>query len=93
MPIFGIFLSYLIFCKFIGPKLMRNKKSMELTNTMMAYNLFQIFMSTWLFYLSRDCFQVYFSFKSRFTYIDSHPHYVSIFNIFCLFAEQEFYTK
>nr|CAD7427539.1 unnamed protein product [Timema monikensis] len=49
-PTLAICLSYVYLTKFAGPKLMENRKPFELRNVLIAYNLFQVIFSTWLFY-------------------------------------------
>ncbi|CAH1967706.1 unnamed protein product [Acanthoscelides obtectus] len=48
----GICLTYVFIVKVLGPKLMENRKPFELKNVLIAYNLFQVIFSTWLFYES-----------------------------------------
>ncbi|XP_033326289.1 very long chain fatty acid elongase AAEL008004 isoform X2 [Megalopta genalis] len=49
-PTLFICLSYVYFVKVIGPKLMENRKPFQLKNTLIAYNMFQMIFSAWLFY-------------------------------------------
>nr|CAD7255919.1 unnamed protein product [Timema shepardi] len=49
-PTLAICLSYVYLTKFAGPKLMENRKPFELRNVLIAYNLFQVIFSSWLFY-------------------------------------------
>nr|CAD7395076.1 unnamed protein product [Timema cristinae] len=53
-PTLAICLSYVYLTKFAGPKLMENRKPFELRNVLIAYNLFQVIFSTWLFYEVRS---------------------------------------
>ncbi|KAF2881321.1 hypothetical protein ILUMI_24851 [Ignelater luminosus] len=46
----GICLSYVYIVKVLGPKLMENRKPFQLKNTLIAYNLFQVIFSAWIFY-------------------------------------------
>ncbi|XP_057332927.1 elongation of very long chain fatty acids protein AAEL008004 isoform X2 [Microplitis mediator] len=49
-PTFFICLSYIYIVKVLGPKLMENRKPFELKKVLIAYNLFQVVFSAWLFY-------------------------------------------
>lgn len=49
-PTLFICLSYVYIVKVLGPKLMENRKPFQLTNVLIAYNLFQVIFSAWLFY-------------------------------------------
>ncbi|XP_044017735.1 elongation of very long chain fatty acids protein AAEL008004-like isoform X2 [Aphidius gifuensis] len=46
----GICLSYVYLVKVLGPKLMENRKPFQLKKVLIAYNLFQVIFSTWIFY-------------------------------------------
>lgn len=48
-PTLAICLSYVCVVKVLGPKLMENKKPMELRKVLIYYNLFQVLFSMWLF--------------------------------------------
>ncbi|XP_025832946.1 elongation of very long chain fatty acids protein AAEL008004 [Agrilus planipennis] len=48
----AICLSYVYIVKVLGPKLMENRKPFQLKNALIAYNLFQVVFSFWLFYES-----------------------------------------
>ncbi|XP_075236419.1 very long chain fatty acid elongase AAEL008004-like isoform X2 [Lycorma delicatula] len=50
LPTLAICLSYVYFVKVLGPKLMENRKPFLLKNVLIAYNLFQVVFSSWLFY-------------------------------------------
>lgn len=49
-PTLAICLSYAYFVKVLGPKLMENRKPLDLRRVMIYYNLFQVIFSTWLFH-------------------------------------------
>ncbi|CAG9864844.1 unnamed protein product [Phyllotreta striolata] len=49
-PTLGIVFSYILFVKVIGPKLMEKRKPFNIKNILIVYNLFQVIMSTWIFY-------------------------------------------
>uniref|UniRef100_A0ABD2WGF7 Elongation of very long chain fatty acids protein n=1 Tax=Trichogramma kaykai TaxID=54128 RepID=A0ABD2WGF7_9HYME len=49
-PTLLICLSYVYLVKVLGPKLMENRKPFQLKNVLIAYNLFQVIFSAWLFY-------------------------------------------
>ncbi|XP_050452869.1 elongation of very long chain fatty acids protein AAEL008004-like isoform X1 [Cataglyphis hispanica] len=49
-PTLFICISYVYVVKVLGPKLMENRKPFQLKNTLIAYNLFQVIFSAWLFY-------------------------------------------
>ncbi|XP_069674902.1 very long chain fatty acid elongase AAEL008004-like [Periplaneta americana] len=49
-PTLAICLSYVYLVKVLGPRIMENRKPMELRNVLIYYNLFQVLFSTWLFY-------------------------------------------
>lgn len=49
-PTLFICLSYIYVVKVLGPKLMENRKPFELKKVLIAYNLFQVVFSAWLFY-------------------------------------------
>jgi hypothetical protein len=48
-PTVAICLSYIDIVKVLGPKVMENKKPMELRKVLIYYNLFQVLFSLWLF--------------------------------------------
>lgn len=48
-PTLAICLTYVFVVKVVGPKLMENKKPMELRKVLIYYNLFQVLFSVWLF--------------------------------------------
>lgn len=50
LPTLSICLSYVFVVKVLGPKLMENRKPFQLRNALIAYNLFQVIFSSWLFY-------------------------------------------
>ncbi|XP_050437307.1 elongation of very long chain fatty acids protein AAEL008004-like isoform X2 [Adelges cooleyi] len=50
LPTALICLSYVYVVKSLGPRLMANRKPMELRNVLIIYNLFQVLFSSWLFY-------------------------------------------
>jgi hypothetical protein len=54
-PTLAICLSYVYVVKVLGPKLMENKKPMELRKVLIYYNLFQVLFSIWLFYEVSSC--------------------------------------
>ncbi|XP_066996656.1 very long chain fatty acid elongase AAEL008004 isoform X1 [Anabrus simplex] len=49
-PTLLICLLYVYLVKVIGPRLMENRKPFELKRVLIAYNLFQVLFSSWLFY-------------------------------------------
>jgi len=46
----AICLSYVYIVKVLGPKIMENRKPFQLKRTLIAYNLFQVVFSAWIFY-------------------------------------------
>ncbi|XP_015375368.1 PREDICTED: elongation of very long chain fatty acids protein AAEL008004-like isoform X1 [Diuraphis noxia] len=50
LPTALICATYVFVVKIAGPRLMANRKPMELRNILIAYNLFQVIFSSWLFY-------------------------------------------
>ncbi|XP_065155675.1 very long chain fatty acid elongase AAEL008004-like [Atheta coriaria] len=46
----GICISYVIIVKYIGPKLMENRKPLNLKNTLIFYNFLQVLLSAYIFY-------------------------------------------
>jgi hypothetical protein len=46
----SICLTYVVLVKYIGPKLMENRRPMELSSAMVYYNLGQVTFNAWLFY-------------------------------------------
>jgi hypothetical protein len=48
-PTLAICLSYIYVVKVLGPRLMENRKPMELRKVLVYYNLFQVLFSIWLF--------------------------------------------
>lgn len=48
-PTLVICLSYIYFVKVLGPRLMENRKPMELRKVLIYYNLLQVSFSIWLF--------------------------------------------
>lgn len=49
-PTLIICLSYVYISKFLGPKLMENRKPFDLRRILVMYNLIQTLFSTWIFY-------------------------------------------
>nr|XP_022916067.1 elongation of very long chain fatty acids protein AAEL008004-like [Onthophagus taurus] len=45
----AICLSYVVVVKYVGPRLMENRKPFQLKYTLIVYNLLQVLFSTWLF--------------------------------------------
>jgi len=50
LPTALICATYVFTVKIAGPRIMANRKPMELRNVLIAYNLFQVIFSSWLFY-------------------------------------------
>ncbi|XP_053682185.1 elongation of very long chain fatty acids protein 7 [Sabethes cyaneus] len=50
LPTLGLCLFYAYFSKSLAPKLMENRKPLDLRNFLVVYNLFQTVFSTWIFY-------------------------------------------
>lgn len=50
LPTLAICLSYVYLIKVLGPRLMENRKPMDLRYVLIVYNFFQVLFSTWLFY-------------------------------------------
>lgn len=50
LPTFAMCAFYVYFSKSLGPKLMANRKALDLRLVLVLYNLFQTLFSTWLFY-------------------------------------------
>lgn len=50
LPSVMICFAYVYLVKVLGPKLMKNRPAFQLQRTLMAYNLFQIIVNSWLFY-------------------------------------------
>ncbi|CAH0388611.1 unnamed protein product [Bemisia tabaci] len=50
VPTFLVCISYVYLVKVLGPRLMANRKPMQLRKLLIAYNLFQVVFSSWLFY-------------------------------------------
>ncbi|XP_034242982.1 uncharacterized protein LOC117646255 [Thrips palmi] len=50
--LFGIVAAYIYFVKFLGPRLMENRKPVELRRIMIAYNAMQVLFSGYTFYES-----------------------------------------
>ncbi|CAI6369058.1 unnamed protein product [Macrosiphum euphorbiae] len=50
LPTALICATYVFTVKVAGPRFMANRKPMELRNVLIAYNLFQVIFSSWLFY-------------------------------------------
>ena len=48
-PTLAICLSYVYIVKVLGPRVMENRKPMELRKVLVYYNLFQVLFSIWLF--------------------------------------------
>lgn len=50
LPTVAMCAFYAYFSKSLGPKLMANRKAMDLRLVLVLYNLFQTVFSTWIFY-------------------------------------------
>jgi len=49
-PTLAICLGYTYFVKVLGPRIMENRKPMNLRTVLIVYNFVQVVISTWLFY-------------------------------------------
>lgn len=49
-PTLAICLSYAYFSKVLGPKMMENRKPLNLRNVLIVYNFLQTVFSSWIFY-------------------------------------------
>jgi len=49
-PTLAICLSYAYFSKVLGPKMMENRKPLNLRNVLVVYNFLQTIFSSWIFY-------------------------------------------
>jgi hypothetical protein len=49
-PTLAICLSYAYFVKVLGPRIMDNRKPMNLRGVLIVYNFVQVIFSAWLFY-------------------------------------------
>lgn len=49
-PLFTILVSYVYFCKYAGPRYMRDRKPFQLKNVIIFYNAFQVIGSAYLVY-------------------------------------------
>lgn len=66
MPTLIICLTYAYCVKVLGPKLMENRKPMDLRRVLIFYNLFQVIFSFWLFReVSKSNFTVHISVYRR----------------------------
>lgn len=50
LPTIGMIYAYLAWVLVVGPTYMRDRKPMQLTNTLFYYNLFQVALSAYMFY-------------------------------------------
>ncbi|XP_055592516.1 elongation of very long chain fatty acids protein 7 [Uranotaenia lowii] len=50
LPTLGLCIFYAYFSKSLAPKIMENRKPLDLRNFLVIYNLFQTVFSTWIFY-------------------------------------------
>uniref|UniRef100_A0A182JIZ8 Elongation of very long chain fatty acids protein n=1 Tax=Anopheles atroparvus TaxID=41427 RepID=A0A182JIZ8_ANOAO len=67
LPTLGMILTYLVWVLIIGPTYMRDRKPMQLTNTLFYYNLFQVILSGYMFYeMFNLCYIYYLSKLSEF---------------------------
>ena len=64
-PTLFICLSYVYLVKVVGPKFMENRKPLQLKNVLIAYNLFQVIFSAWLFYEVRKIVNFYLHIKKK----------------------------
>lgn len=53
LPAIGILIAYLYFVMRAGPRMMQDRKPMELKGVMILYNAIQVVYSTWLCYMVR----------------------------------------
>jgi anthranilate/para-aminobenzoate synthase component II len=54
-PTMAICLSYAYFVKVLGPRIMENRKPMNLRSVLIVYNFLQVVISAWLFYEVTEC--------------------------------------
>ncbi|KAF5298122.1 hypothetical protein FQA39_LY02546 [Lamprigera yunnana] len=59
----GICLSYVYIVKVLGPKFMENRKPFQLKYVLIAYNLFQVIFSAWIFY------EIFFILRKKFSHV------------------------
>lgn len=50
LPTMAIVFAYVVFVKRIGPQMMKHRKPYEMRSAIIAYNLFQVILSTYIFY-------------------------------------------
>ncbi|KRK02604.1 elongation of very long chain fatty acids protein AAEL008004 isoform X3 [Drosophila yakuba] len=61
-PTLAVCLTYVYLVKVLGPRLMENRKPLNLQNTLVMYNAIQVVFSAWLFYeMVHACWWYYFS--------------------------------
>lgn len=48
VPVVMMSIGYVIFSKYIGPRMMANKKAFDLRKTMIVYNMFHVAYNAWL---------------------------------------------
>lgn len=53
--LFGVVAVYIYFVKWLGPRLMRDRKPFDLRTVMILYNVFQVLLSGFTFYEVRIC--------------------------------------
>lgn len=49
LPIVMMSLSYVVFTKFIGPRMMEKRKAFDLRTTLIVYNIFHVAYNAWIF--------------------------------------------
>jgi hypothetical protein len=49
-PTLAMCLSYAYFVKILGPRIMENRKALDLRRVLIVYNFVQVIFSAWLFY-------------------------------------------
>lgn len=54
LPTLIICLTYAFIVKYVGPKLMENRKPFDLKNTMIVYNVIEVILSSYIFYEVRN---------------------------------------
>lgn len=55
IPLICILTAYLLFCNYLGPYIMRDRKPFELKKTLIVYNFVQVLCSAYMVYEASQC--------------------------------------
>jgi elongation of very long chain fatty acids protein 7 len=90
VPVLMIVITYVFSVKVLGPKLMKDRKPFELKQILMIYNLFQVMLSSYLFYKGFMIWVFEYNWRCEPLNHDESPKQFSIINAWYLYFLSKF---